>query len=586
MTADCVVDDNKRLKAFAYCWADLLLEVDGDWVISFAAGATDVILEAPSAAIVGRRLDHFTAIGQRKVLALLAAEVGQNGRVNDVPLVLQPKPGRTIQVMVGAHRVSRQGNLFLSCRVVTRKAEGGAMRRSEQTGLLDAPSFSAAAARQIKSGGAGRLTLLDIPAMAQAESRLGSLTYDALLRELGSQLRLLSADGDSATQLGDGRFGLLLAGEGDPEKLRTTIHGIMASANLDGGGTDAIGTEMLSLDDLRSASEDDLARSLLYGLTRFRDQSDGVSLSALAENLDQVFRRSVLDMCRLKAVASRRGFEMVYQPIVDLRTGDIHHFEALCRFDRDQSPFELVRFAEETGAAPELDLAVLGKVLERVRRMPVNGNGNRKRIAVNVSGASITDARFMAEAEKLLRDCATAGDRILFEITESARINDLLQANSAIQRLRQWGFPVCLDDFGAGTASFQYLSLIDVDIVKLDGSTIRNARISPRGGAFLSALTEFCKRLGTEVVAEHIDCPDLMDFCIQSGCQLGQGYLFGRPSAEFSDFRSLPYAGRAARHSALYPGSSLAARPYAPGGEAIPLAEIAPCGGWTSAGIP
>jgi EAL domain-containing protein (putative c-di-GMP-specific phosphodiesterase class I) len=166
-------------------------------------------------------------------------------------------------------------------------------------------------------------------------------------------------------------------------------------------------------------------------------------------------------------------------------------------------------------------------------------NNDMYRVAVNVSGYSIFQDFYLEGLFELLaRNPWTAG-RLIFEVTESSRMANLEQANSFIQRLRGSGYEVCLDDFGAGAASFQYLSALDVDEVKLDGSAVKNAERSARGRAFLSALTELCRRLSVHTVAEMVDCPGTLAFVKDCGCDFVQGWLFGKPSTNVKDF--LPY---------------------------------------------
>jgi EAL domain-containing protein (putative c-di-GMP-specific phosphodiesterase class I) len=130
--------------------------------------------------------------------------------------------------------------------------------------------------------------------------------------------------------------------------------------------------------------------------------------------------------------------------------------------------------------------------------------------------------------------------RLIFEVTESSRMADLEGANTFIQSIRNRGFEVCLDDFGAGAASFQYLSVLDVDVVKLDGSAVKNAQKAAKGRAFLSSLTDLCRRLKVLTVAEMVDTPKALDFVRDCGCDFAQGYLFGKPSTNVRDFFPLP----------------------------------------------
>jgi EAL domain-containing protein (putative c-di-GMP-specific phosphodiesterase class I) len=145
------------------------------------------------------------------------------------------------------------------------------------------------------------------------------------------------------------------------------------------------------------------------------------------------------------------------------------------------------------------------------------------------------------QLDQLLKVNDWTQGKLCFEITESARMSDLDSANNFIQRLRKVGYKVCLDDFGAGSASFQYLSSLDVDIVKLDGSAVKNAEKSKKGRAFLSALTELCRRLGVETVGEMIDTPQTLAFVRDCNVDFVQGFLFGKPSADLKDFNPLPH---------------------------------------------
>ncbi|MBL6946901.1 MAG: EAL domain-containing protein, partial [Rhodospirillales bacterium] len=167
-------------------------------------------------------------------------------------------------------------------------------------------------------------------------------------------------------------------------------------------------------------------------------------------------------------------------------------------------------------------------------------NTVRYKIAVNISGHSVGNDMYVSSLHKLLRENSWVNDKLLFEITESSRMADLESANSFIQGLRKEGHHVCLDDFGAGSASFQYLSALDVDVVKLDGSAIRNAQAGPKGRAFLTALSALCQSLTVQTIAEMIDKEEGLFFVRDCGVNYVQGFLFGRPSQNIKDFDPLP----------------------------------------------
>jgi len=231
---------------------------------------------------------------------------------------------------------------------------------------------------------------------------------------------------------------------------------------------------------------------------------------------------------------SAADFDVAFHPILNTTTGDIHHYEALVRFKKDAkrvSPYETITFAEEVGLIPEFDLAMATKVVNHLANIP-----DRYTAAVNISGFFVGDKKYVAGLKALLAKNQWACDRVLFEITESSRMADLESANEFIQVLRKDGYEVCLDDFGAGAANFQYLATLDVDVVKFDGSVIQDAQKVAKGRAFLKALTRFCRELGVDTIGEMVDSPEGLEFVRECGVQYVQGFLFGEPNTNILSF--------------------------------------------------
>jgi EAL domain-containing protein (putative c-di-GMP-specific phosphodiesterase class I) len=236
-----------------------------------------------------------------------------------------------------------------------------------------------------------------------------------------------------------------------------------------------------------------------------------------------------------RKVLGEASFDIAFHPIVDVKGGRVHHYEALVRFQdapATESPFKMITFAEDIGLIWHFDIAMTRKVIEWLQPR----RASKYKIAVNISGQSIANAGYHAELFGLLDANPWARDHVLFEITESARIADLGDANRFFQTLRQQGYEVCLDDFGAGAASFQYLASLDVDVVKLDGSAVKNALAAKKGRAFLTALTKLCKDIGVETVAEMVDDQETLNFVRDCGVDFAQGYLFGKPAIDITVF--------------------------------------------------
>jgi len=123
-------------------------------------------------------------------------------------------------------------------------------------------------------------------------------------------------------------------------------------------------------------------------------------------------------------------------------------------------------------------------------------------------------------------------NRLMFEVTESSAIDDLRLAQRHIATLQGLGLKVCLDDFGSGASSFAYLQQLSIDVVKIDGSYVRELASSGRDGAMIRHLVGLCHELGVEVVAEMVETQAIEDVLRKSGVDYAQGWLYGQPASE------------------------------------------------------
>ena len=213
--------------------------------------------------------------------------------------------------------------------------------------------------------------------------------------------------------------------------------------------------------------------------------------------------------------------------MVSLTDGGVHHFEALVRFHDDHSPFAMIRMAEELDIIENLDRAVTDEVVKRLK-----ADAKRTlRLAVNVSGRTITSPAYMQAIEKLGKSGELAG-RLMFEVTESAAIDDLALAQRHIQAMQGLGFQVCLDDFGSGATSFAYLRQLSVDVVKIDGSYVRELTAAGRDDAMIRHLVGLCHELGVATVAEMVETEAVAGVLRSAGVDYAQGWLYGQPVSD------------------------------------------------------
>ena len=224
----------------------------------------------------------------------------------------------------------------------------------------------------------------------------------------------------------------------------------------------------------------------------------------------------------LAATIRDRRFTLAYQPVVALADGALHHHEVLVRFGSEGSPFPTIRMAEELDLIAPLDLAVLEEALLVLQATP------DLVLAVNASGRSLMSEAFVSAALRLLQAAPGTKGRLMFELTESAAVEDLSLADRHLQALRAAGCEVCLDDFGAGAASLAYLQQLTLDLVKIDGRYIRDLQHGGREATFVRHLVNMCGELRVRTLAEMVETPEAEDAVRRAGVDYAQGWLYGR----------------------------------------------------------
>ncbi len=546
---DAMKSERDRYVSLAFCWADLLFEVDRDYKIRYAAGATQAFFGRKPGELLGTSFGDLAAPADAALVGQMLKQTQRAGRLNDTVIRVSGPDGAQFRVNIVAYCLDPvNGMIYVGMRRSPPKpaaAAAEAEAKAEASALANADQFSAMAADRMAqlaaAGESAELTLVSISGMSNLKDRLAPPVAEQLMQGVGEVLKASSVGGDAAAQLGDNQFSIMHSASTDVGTMVKSLETITQRFDPSGQGAKVESATMHM--DAGAISEEDVGKGLLYMLTKFRDsEGKGLGLKDMASNLQAMATKAMNEVGRFRQVVSQGQFFAAFQPIVNINNGEIHHYEALCRFNAaaGESPFKTITFAEEIGLIHDFDFAMARKVVEWLSKFP--RNSDKYHVAVNVSGFSIGKSSYVDALMRLLKDNEWTQGKLMFEITESSRMTDLDGANNFIHQLRDRGYRVCLDDFGAGAASFQYLSVLDVDVVKLDGSAVKNAQRAAKGRAFLTALTELCRGMKVETIAEMIESKEMLEFCRDCGCNYVQGFLFGKPSPEVKDFSPLPHA--------------------------------------------
>jgi diguanylate cyclase (GGDEF)-like protein len=227
------------------------------------------------------------------------------------------------------------------------------------------------------------------------------------------------------------------------------------------------------------------------------------------------------------------GGELVvhYQPQVDLRTGVVRGAEALVRWRHPArgflAPGVFLAAAEQGGLIRAVTTCVLEEALPQVRTW--RDTGLELDLAVNVSGRDLVDSRFSQEIARLLAEHGVDPSWLELEITESVLLSDRVRTSRVLERLVDHGVRIAIDDFGVGYSSLGQLKNTPAQVLKIDRSFVSNMHSDRSDEAIVSSTIELGHHLGLEVVAEGIEDQDQLARLCASGCDVGQGYLLGRP---------------------------------------------------------
>jgi EAL domain-containing protein (putative c-di-GMP-specific phosphodiesterase class I) len=516
-----VTDTSARFLGFAFASAELLFELDGDGRILIALGATQKLIGLKQDELVGQPWSRIFTPESRPVIAAVLDGLENADRRGPVRAELQPMQGRQLKRYV-AFSACRLPQLApnISCAIsLTAGASLGAEPRGPM-GLHDPIGFTAAAAGLMAAPPALDLDVafIEFAGLGQAVTALDSAAARLALSRVAAAVKAESFAGQSAGQVAPDRFALVRSKADAPDNMLRRLSQAASRAGLD---VQASGVNAA----LNPTPTGQSMRALRFALDSFIKEGPDAAGNAFAAVLAKT---SAQARAFTEAVAEKR-FRLAYQPIVDLKSGDLHHFEVLARLGEDDgSPASAIRMAEELHLIHDLDMAVADQAM---RKMTQPGGGSLK-LATNLSAQSLVKPGFIQSLLSKAQAFPGISRRLIFEITESAAMEDLEVANAHIQALRGKGFTVCLDDFGAGAAALSYLRSLSVDNVKIDGQYVRDIDTAGRADAVVRHLVELCCELEVTTVAEMVETQAAADILRDLGVDYGQGYLFGRPAPE------------------------------------------------------
>jgi len=403
------------------------------------------------------------------------------------------------------------------------------------------------AIRKAKSSRASRFAVLfiDVDSFKTVNDSFGHAAGDELLNQMAKRLtRHVRSDNstrrqtecDTAARLGGDEFIVLL------QNMSATTAERVAKRLLDALSKPyrlPCGTIMptvgigIVMSDSRYEEADAVLRDV--DIAMFAAKASGRGCFRLFDSSlrASALRRMGLENDLKKAVTNGE-MHLVYQPIVSLQTGGLEWVEALLRWNHPVhgpvSPAEFIPIAEETGTIVSIGDWVLEQACQQVSAWRHDlGEKETPDISVNLSRHQLADLHLVKRIARSLERHAVPPETIHFEITESTVMRDPATAQIILTELRSHGHRLSLDDFGTGYSSLSSLHQFPLDYLKIDKSFVHNLSVGDDYVVLVRAITRLAAVLDIRVIIEGIETEEQLAKLRPTGCDLGQGYLFGKP---------------------------------------------------------
>jgi diguanylate cyclase (GGDEF)-like protein/PAS domain S-box-containing protein len=405
-----------------------------------------------------------------------------------------------------------------------------------------------ALARLRRHGDAFSILMLDLDLFKTINDSLGHPVGDKLLQEVAVRLSRCMRETDTVARLGGDEFAVLATGDGDQREAAIVmssnlIETVSRPYDIDGHRIE-VGTSIgMALAPEHGTDADQLIKNA--DLALYKAKSEGRNTCRFFEEalaLEAGTRRAL--QIDLRRALANEEFELHYQPIVDLTTGEIESVEALVRWQHPLRgtifPGDFVPLAEETGLINPIGEWVLCRACSDATNWP----GHIK-VSVNLSPVQFRNANPVDLFCRALTTSGLSPERLEVEITESVLLRGNAENIETLHQLQLLGISVVLDDFGIGYSSLGYLRMFHFDKMKIDRSFVRELSSNADCAAIVSAIASLGRSLHISAVAEGVETEDQLVLVRAAGCTLAQGFLFGRPvpASEFNFDRLHPRSG-------------------------------------------
>ncbi|MEA2487483.1 MAG: hypothetical protein QOF16_1137 [Actinomycetota bacterium] len=374
---------------------------------------------------------------------------------------------------------------------------------------------------------------LDLDRFKEINDALGHASGDALLIEVAARLKRVLRESDTVARLGGDEFGVLLPALPEEGNVIAAVDTLLAAFDepfvwpeLTLKVEASIG---IALYPEHGTDAGSLIRHADVAMYAAKKTSSGYSV--YASDQDQHTRDRLALVEGMRNAIDDEGFDLFYQPKMDMRTNEIIGVEALARWNHPElgyvPPDTFIPLAEHTGLIRPLTSWVLEEAIKQVHEW--HNAGMMLSVAVNLSMRNVSDVELPTQVRHLLDRYNVPAEKLTLEITESSIAADPVRSTKVLSDLHEMGVEVSIDDFGTGHSSLSRLRELRIDEIKIDRSFVMNMSHSDNDAVIVRSTIDLGRNLGLRVVAEGIEDEMALHRLATLGCDVAQGYHLSRP---------------------------------------------------------
>src|SRR6476620_1298481 len=375
------------------------------------------------------------------------------------------------------------------------------------------------------------IMFLDLDGFKPVNDTFGHPKGDAVLRAVAKRLVDEVASHGTVGRMGGDEFAIVVNDAQSRKKVETLADRIIASIKepyMIDQTEIRIGVSIgCAFGPIDGATVDDLILKADLALYQAKDAGRGVARYFSSELQSEQEDRVRLESDLRSAVASKQ-FHLVSQPLINAKTQKLIGFEALIRWNHPKRGFvppnTFIPVAEESGLMPAIGEWVIDEACRAAATWP-----DPISVALNISPKQMIQAALPNLVSEALARHKLAGNRIELEVTEGVFLGDNGSTLDVLKRLRALGVGIALDDFGTGYSSIGYLNKAIFHKLKIDGSFVREAGTRPENVAIIQSIVQLAKSFRMTVTAEGVETAEDFERMRDLGCDVIQGYLFGKP---------------------------------------------------------